>query len=73
MVAVISRVFSEYSVELGVDYAENASEQEIKREWEKARKKAESEMSAGVEFKLSLRMTGKVPVRFVKRKKEKFL
>ena len=72
MVAVVARVFSEYSIELAVDSAENASEEEVKSEWEKARKKAEYELSAGVEFKLSLRMTGKVPVRFFKRNKGKF-
>ena len=67
MVAVIARVFREYSVELAVDHTKDASETKMKCEWEEARKKAEYEMSAGVEFKLSLRMTGKVPVRFIKR------
>ncbi len=71
LVAVVARVFSEYSVELAVECSEDASEQEQRDRWGKAREKAEYEMSAGVAFKLSLRMTGNVPVRFVKRNKPK--
>ena len=68
LVAMVTRIFSEYSVELAIDCpADDASEQDRRTKWKEARQQAEHEMSAGVKFKVSLRMTGEVAVRFVKR------
>ncbi len=69
LVAMVTRIFSEHSVELAIDCTADASEQDRRTKWEEARQEAEHEMSAGVEFKVSLRMTGDVAVRFVKRRK----
>jgi cytochrome P450 len=76
--AVVCQLFSEYSVELAVDgvndcesATEMSKEERIER-WNRAHQKAEYEMSAGVEFNMSLRMTGEVPVRFVRRGMEIF-
>ena len=70
LVAIVAVIFSENRVELAVDYPEKASQQERKGLWEKARTKAEYEMSEGVDFKLSLRLSGNVPLRFVKKSDE---
>ena len=73
LVAIIAVIFYENKVELAVGYPENATEHERKRLWEKARTKAEYEMSEGVEFKLSLRLSHDIPLRFIKRSKEKLV
>lgn len=73
LVAVVSRIFKEYRVELAFDCPADASEEYRRKKWEEAREKAEREMSLGVKFKLSLRMTGHVPIRFAKREKDKAL
>ena len=67
LVATVTRIFSEHSVELAIDCHGDASEQDRRTKWEEARQEAEHEMSAGVKFTVSLRMTGDVAVRFVKR------
>lgn len=71
--AVVTRIFSEYSVEL-VTEGENerlgstANEEQRKVAWEKAKELAEQKMSSGVEFRTALRMSDNVPLRFVKKR-----
>lgn len=73
--AVVTRIFSEYSVELVMEEAKEklgstAGKEQRKVAWEKARGLAEQKMSSGVEFRMALRMGGNVPVSFVKRGQE---
>ena len=71
--ALIARIFSEYSVELVVEgLVPGANKVTKKKEWEKVRANAEYQLSDGVKFEMSLRLTGQVPVTFVKRGKERF-
>ena len=67
MVASVARIFKEYSVELVTGCSNDASPTRNRQMWDEARKTAVREMSAGVEFRMSMRLLGKVPVRFVKR------
>ena len=70
--AVVARLFAQHSVELAVEgIAPDASEREKQAAWEVARERAAHEMSHGVEFHMSLRMTKVVRVRFVERGEEK--
>lgn len=73
LVAMVIRIFREHSVELAVadgapldDFASRAAA------WATARASAERELGEGIEFKMSLRLAGKVPVCFVKRGEEQF-
>ncbi|KAF2641484.1 cytochrome P450 [Massarina eburnea CBS 473.64] len=59
--SIVTRVLAEYSVELVA---------ESKEEWHKARDCAAKVLVEEIEFQMSLRLTGKVPIRFVKRGKE---
>ncbi|KAM0794509.1 cytochrome P450 [Usnea florida] len=71
---VVARIFSEYTVELALDgilEQQNDDSQEANR-WKEARKRAEHQLSAGIEFKMSLRPVGIVPLNFVKRGNESF-
>ncbi len=70
LVAIVARIFKEYNVELMIDYGPDSSPAERSMKWSKARTEASRELYEGVEFKMSLRLTGKVPVRFVKRAKK---
>lgn len=64
----MARIFREYSVELALDETAVKEGKESRSEaWEKARAKAERTLYDGVEFKMSLRLTGKVPLKFVAR------
>lgn len=66
--AIVSRLFAQHSVELVVEgVAPDASEREKQAAWEAAREQAAHDMSRGVEFHMSLRMTKVVRVRFVER------
>ena len=67
MVASVARIFKEYSVELVTDCSDDASLPMKSQKWDEARRAAVREMSAGVEFRMSMRLVGKVPVKFVKR------
>ena len=63
-----------HTVELALDgilEQQNDDAQEANR-WEEARKRAEHQLSAGIEFKISLRPVGTVPLNFVKRGDESF-
>lgn len=66
--SMIATIFKDYSVELAVN---NNGKHETLAErsglWERARRDAERELSTGVGFLLSLKMTGKVPLRLVRR------
>ena len=69
--ALLVRIFSEYSVELAVDVDEHkSSKANLKERWAKARANAEYQLSAGVEFDVSLRFQGTVPTNFVRRGQE---
>ena len=71
--ALIARIFSEYSVELVAGQDRNVSTKaELKEEWIKARANAECQLVAGVEFDMSLRFKGAVPINFVRRGQEKY-
>ena len=71
--ALIVRIFSEYSVELAVEGCKpDTNKTEPKEAWLKARENAEYQLSEGVEFDVSLRFTGTVPITFVKRGEEKY-
>lgn len=62
--AIVTRVLAEYSVELVVKDGD---------EWQSARDEAARVLLEEVEFHMSLRVTGKVPVRFVRRGEETLL
>ena len=71
--ALVTHIFTKFSVELAIDGLEpDASEIELKTEWLKARANAEYQLSAGVKFDMSLRLTRTVGITFVKRGKERF-
>ena len=71
--AQVARIFNEYSVELAVDTVqEGMREEDVKMEWEKARLKAAYELSSGVKFHMSMRLTGRVPLKLVRKGKETF-
>lgn len=76
--AVVTRIFSEYSVELVMEEKREIPDSKVGKEqkkvaWEKARGLAEQEMSSGVEFQTALRLSENVPVRFVKKGQELFV
>ena len=71
--AALTRIFHQHSAELFVrDLVTGASKDEKRTAWESARQKARFELSTGIEFRMSLRMTGTVPFNFVKRGEEVF-
>ncbi len=71
--ALITRIFSGFSVELAIEgLRPDASKTEMKEEWLKARADAEHQLSAGMKFEMSLRLTGTVPITFVRRGEEKY-
>lgn len=69
--AVTTRILSEYSVELVVDEGEQGSKQSVREDyseiWRAAREKARRALMKDVKFDMSLRMVGKIPLRFVER------
>lgn len=67
LVALVTRIFEEFSVELIIDCHADASDETRSARWRDAREAAVTGLARGVEFKMSLRMTGEVPVRFVRR------
>lgn len=67
LVALVNRIFTDFSVELITSCDANASDETRSAKWRDAREAAVAGLSRGVEFKMSLRMTGEVPVRFVRR------
>jgi len=67
LVALVTRIFKDFSVELITDCDANASDDTRSARWRDAREAAVTGLSRGVEFKMGLRMTGEVPVRFVRR------
>lgn len=74
---VVTRIFSEYSVELVMEeeregLGSTASKEQRNLAWEKAKGLAEQMMSSGIEFRTALRMSGNVPVKFVKKGRECF-
>jgi len=71
--AFVARLFKDFTVELKVDDLDVGDEAPLKREkWGKKRKEVERDMSANVEFYMSLRLATQIPVRFVRRGKETF-
>ncbi|KAL8725345.1 MAG: hypothetical protein Q9166_007405 [cf. Caloplaca sp. 2 TL-2023] len=75
LVALVSRIFGKYSVEMAVeeDVAALNTREKRKTAWEKARRRTETALYKGVAFKLSLRLASKMPVVFVERGKELFV
>lgn len=67
LVAIVTRIFKSYSAELVVDCDGDASLGERTARWREARDAAADQLFEGVEFKMSLRMVGKVPIKFVER------
>ena len=71
--ALIVRIFSEYSVELVAGEGKQISSRAgLKEEWVKAKANAESQLIDGVEFDMSLRFKGALPITFVRRGQEKY-
>lgn len=75
--AVMAVLFKSYSVELVIDQSQAAGVSignEFRQSlWEDARRKAERKLSTGLEFRTTLKMKGKIPLRFVKRGEEEFV
>ncbi|KAL9100072.1 MAG: hypothetical protein Q9163_004513 [Psora crenata] len=72
--AVLATIFKEYSVELAVDDKQAADGRRVSKSlWEKTKRSAEKELSTGVGFLMSLKMTGKIPLRLVKRGQEQLV
>lgn len=65
--AVMTAILKNYSVESVIDDSKTAEKGAKKSLWEKAKRNAEQELSDGVGFMVSLKMSGKVPLRLVKR------
>ncbi len=70
--AVMAAIFKEYSVELVIDDDDRSTDGKgaqtfSSSSWDKAKRKAEKELSDGVGFMMSLKMNGKVPLRLVRR------
>ena len=63
---MLARIFSEWNVELAVE-----GKGEGEEAWNKARKNAEKELTAGVGFNMALKMVGKVDLKIVRRGKER--
>ena len=71
--AVMASIFKFYSVELVIGNG-TVNKKETKRsQWERARLVAEKELSDRVGFLMSLKMSGTIPIRFVKRGQEQKL
>jgi cytochrome P450 len=69
----LARIMAEYSVELDVDSFDGIDRNlGSEAQWTQARKKAEFELSGGVTFNMTLRLTGKVPISLVLRGQEKY-
>ncbi|KAL8717847.1 MAG: hypothetical protein Q9225_004954 [Loekoesia sp. 1 TL-2023] len=66
---LVARIFSEYSVQLALDDnpAPDSASDLSGEQWESARKRAEDQLYKGVEFNMSLRLVGSVPLALVKR------
>lgn len=66
---LVARIFSEYSVHLSSidNQATNQASNLAEEQWESARKRAEDQLYAGVEFNMSLRLVGSVPLTLKKR------
>ena len=64
----MAAIFKDYSVEVVIE-GEDVGEREVERSaWEKAKESAEKD---GVDFLMSLKMSGTVPVLLVKRGQER--
>lgn len=72
LVGVVTRIFSEYSVELALDGIPQEQDDDIQgtKCWEKARERVKHQLSADIEFRMSLRLVGTVPLNLVKRGEE---
>ena len=72
---VVTRVVSEYSVELTLDGVGEEQDGDIRgtRRWKEARERAELQLSAHVEFKMSLRFAGRLLLSSVRGGKESFV
>ena len=71
--ALIVRIFNEYSVELVAGEEKNVSSKaRLKEEWFKAKTNAERQLITGVEFDMSLRFKGTIPINLVRRGQEKY-
>lgn len=69
----LARIFAEYSIELDVESFRGIDRSlDARAQWEQARKKAEYELSGGVAFNMTLRLTGEVPINLVRRGQEKY-
>lgn len=65
--ATVSRIFSEYTVELAIEGLPSyASVEEKISGWQNARRRAEHALSSEVEFHMALRMMGTIPINFVR-------
>ena len=67
LVALVTRIFSRYSVELAIEDVDLAKGDDKRTLWNRARWRVEKEMYEGISFKTSLKLGGKVPIVFMKR------
>ena len=72
LVVTLARILKDHSVELAVDASGGDNAKTKKRKWEEARANARFQLSGGIVYKMTLRMSGKVPVKFVRRGEEEF-
>ena len=70
--ATLARMLRDHSAELAVDSTEADDHETRKRKWEAARAQAEYELSGGVIYNMTLRLSGDIPIKFVKRGQEQF-
>lgn len=72
LVGVVTRIFSEYSVELALDGIPQEQDDDTQgtKRWGKARERVKHQLSADIEFRMSLRLVGTVPLNLVKRGEE---
>lgn len=69
----LARIFAEYSIELDVPSFPNIDKSlDARSQWEQARKAAEFELSGGIAYNMTLRLTGEVPINLIPRGQERY-
>ena len=68
----LARILKNHSVELAVGADDKDDLETKRRKWEAARAHAEYELSGGIIYNMTLRLSGDIPINFVKRGREQF-
>ena len=66
----LARILADHTVELAIEPSNADRLQDKQRKWEEARRNARFQLSGGVVYNMTLRLSGHVPVRLVKRSQE---